>query len=163
MTDDQPMSALGQKQTFAPQKSDVRFTPNSDRKSGFPRKVMSALPPKADMCSAIVSGDGAKQFTVELENVGALGPAQPHGVLSHCVKNGLEIERRATNDLEEFCSRGLLFPCFVKLPSKPSNRTLIRARGSPETLNRITARHFRSDYSTMATHRRPRDAQDSRS
>ena len=30
----------------------VRFTPNSDRKSGFPNKVMSALPPKADMCGA---------------------------------------------------------------------------------------------------------------
>jgi len=30
----------------------VRFTPNSDRESGFPQKVMSALPPKADMCSA---------------------------------------------------------------------------------------------------------------
>jgi len=26
----------------------VRFTPNSDRESGLPRKVMSALPPKAD-------------------------------------------------------------------------------------------------------------------
>jgi len=35
-------------------KSDVRFTPNSDRESGFPHKVMSALPPKADMCSAVV-------------------------------------------------------------------------------------------------------------
>jgi hypothetical protein len=45
------MSALGQKQTFAG-KSDVRFAPNSDRNSGFPHKVMSALPPKADMCSA---------------------------------------------------------------------------------------------------------------
>jgi hypothetical protein len=33
-------------------KRHVRFTPNSDRKSGFPHKVMSALPPKADMCSA---------------------------------------------------------------------------------------------------------------
>ena len=29
-----PMSALGQKQTYAPQKTHVRFTPNSDRKSG---------------------------------------------------------------------------------------------------------------------------------
>jgi hypothetical protein len=29
------------------------FTPNSDRESRFPRKVMSALPPKADMCSAV--------------------------------------------------------------------------------------------------------------
>jgi hypothetical protein len=27
----------------------VRFTPDSDRESGFPRKVMSALPPKADI------------------------------------------------------------------------------------------------------------------
>jgi hypothetical protein len=30
----------------------VRFTPDSDRESGFPRRVMSALPPKADMCGA---------------------------------------------------------------------------------------------------------------
>ena len=29
------------------------LTPNSDRESGFPHKVMSALPPKADMCSAL--------------------------------------------------------------------------------------------------------------
>ena len=32
--------------------SHVHFTPDSDRESGFPRKVMSALPPKADMCTA---------------------------------------------------------------------------------------------------------------
>ena len=30
----------------------VRFTPNSDRESGHVPMVMSALPPKADMCSA---------------------------------------------------------------------------------------------------------------
>src|SRR5262245_36764193 len=30
----------------------VRFTPNSDRESGHPQKVMSAFPPKADMCGA---------------------------------------------------------------------------------------------------------------
>jgi hypothetical protein len=30
----------------------VRFTPNNDRESGFPQKVMSALPLKADMCGA---------------------------------------------------------------------------------------------------------------
>ena len=30
----------------------VRFTPDNDRESGFPHKVMSALPPKADMCGA---------------------------------------------------------------------------------------------------------------
>src|SRR5262245_25347704 len=33
-------------------KAHVRFTPNSDRKSRHPQNVMSALPPKADMCSA---------------------------------------------------------------------------------------------------------------
>jgi len=33
----------------------VRFNPNSDRKSGFPHKVMSALRPKADMCSAVAN------------------------------------------------------------------------------------------------------------
>ena len=27
----------------------VRFTPDNDRDSGFPHKVMSALPPKADI------------------------------------------------------------------------------------------------------------------
>jgi len=31
---------------------DVRFTPNSDRKSRHAQMVMSALPPKADMCGA---------------------------------------------------------------------------------------------------------------
>jgi hypothetical protein len=30
-------------------KSDVRFTPNSDRESGFPQQAMSALAPEADM------------------------------------------------------------------------------------------------------------------
>jgi hypothetical protein len=30
----------------------VRFTPDSDRESGLRQPVMSALPPKADMCSA---------------------------------------------------------------------------------------------------------------
>jgi len=31
----------------------VRFTPESDRKSGHRQRVMSALLPKADMCSAL--------------------------------------------------------------------------------------------------------------
>jgi hypothetical protein len=33
-------------------KRHVRFAPNSDRERGFPQTVMSALPPKADMCDA---------------------------------------------------------------------------------------------------------------
>jgi hypothetical protein len=31
----------------------VRFTLDNDRESRFPQKAMSALPPKADMCSAL--------------------------------------------------------------------------------------------------------------
>jgi hypothetical protein len=46
------MSALGQKRTYAVQKGHVRFTPNSDRESGFPQQAISALPPKAGMCGA---------------------------------------------------------------------------------------------------------------
>jgi hypothetical protein len=41
------MSALGSEADMCVAKSDVRFTPNSDHKSGFPHKV-SALPLKAD-------------------------------------------------------------------------------------------------------------------
>src|SRR5215831_2452506 len=32
---------------------DVRFTLNSDRESEFSQRVMSALPPKADVCGAL--------------------------------------------------------------------------------------------------------------
>ena len=46
------MSSFGQKRTCALQKGHVRFTPNSDRESGHRQTVMSALPPKADMCGA---------------------------------------------------------------------------------------------------------------
>jgi len=34
-------------------KSDVRFTPNSDRESGLSQRGMSALTPKANVCSAL--------------------------------------------------------------------------------------------------------------
>ena len=46
------MSALGQKQTYAVQQRHVRFTPDSDRESGHVPIVMSALPPKADVCAS---------------------------------------------------------------------------------------------------------------
>jgi hypothetical protein len=36
----------------APQ-THVRFTPDSDRERETPQTVMSALPPKADMCAAV--------------------------------------------------------------------------------------------------------------
>jgi hypothetical protein len=43
---------FGSKADICAAKSDVRFTPNSDRESGFPKKFMSALHRKADMCGA---------------------------------------------------------------------------------------------------------------
>jgi hypothetical protein len=43
---------FGSKADMCSAKGHVRFTPNSDRKSGLPQMVMSALPPKADMCAA---------------------------------------------------------------------------------------------------------------
>ena len=44
---------FGSKADICSATADVRFTLNSDRESGFPQKAMSALPPKADMCSAL--------------------------------------------------------------------------------------------------------------
>jgi hypothetical protein len=44
---------FGSKVDICAATSHVRFTPNSDQKSGHPLKVMSALLPKADMCSAL--------------------------------------------------------------------------------------------------------------
>jgi hypothetical protein len=46
------MSALGHKQTCAAHKL-MSLSPKSDRESGLPQTVMSALPPIADMRSAI--------------------------------------------------------------------------------------------------------------
>jgi hypothetical protein len=43
---------FGSKADICAAKPHVRFTPDSDRDSGLPQTVMSALPPKADMCSA---------------------------------------------------------------------------------------------------------------
>jgi len=43
---------FGSKADICNAKRHVRFTPNSDRKSGHQFRVMSALPPKADMCGA---------------------------------------------------------------------------------------------------------------
>src|SRR5262245_36809341 len=56
---------FGSKADMCGAKGHVRFTPNSDRKSGHPQPVMSALPPKADMCGAttdVRSGPIADMF-----------------------------------------------------------------------------------------------------
>ena len=43
---------FGSKADICSATTHVRFTPNSDRKSGLPQKILSALPPKADSRSA---------------------------------------------------------------------------------------------------------------
>ena len=43
---------FGSKADVCVAKPHVRFTPDSDRKSGLPQKAMSASPPKADACAA---------------------------------------------------------------------------------------------------------------
>jgi hypothetical protein len=48
------LSALGQNRTYTPQQVIVRSIPNSDCESDFSQKPMSALPPKADICGALV-------------------------------------------------------------------------------------------------------------
>jgi hypothetical protein len=47
------MSALGQKQTYALQQAMSALPPIATEKADMPQMVMSALPPKADMCGAL--------------------------------------------------------------------------------------------------------------
>jgi hypothetical protein len=46
------MSALGQKRTYAPQQAMSALPLIATAKADMPQMVMSALPPKADMCGA---------------------------------------------------------------------------------------------------------------
>jgi hypothetical protein len=48
------MSALGHKRTFAPQNTTSALPPIATTKATFLKKPMSALTPKADVCSALV-------------------------------------------------------------------------------------------------------------
>jgi len=47
------MSALGQKRTYALQQAMSAFPPIATAKADMPQMVMSAIPLKADMCSAL--------------------------------------------------------------------------------------------------------------
>jgi hypothetical protein len=55
---------FGSKADMCAAKRHVRFTPNSDRESGFRQNVMSALPPKADMCGAVRMSSAARTGSV---------------------------------------------------------------------------------------------------
>src|SRR5215831_15793889 len=75
-------------------KTHVRFAPNSDRKSGFPHNVMSALPPKADICAATGNICFAPDSDRKCGHVPRL--------FDHLVSRGEQRLRNA--DAERFCS-----------------------------------------------------------
>jgi hypothetical protein len=69
----------------------VRFTPNSDRESGPPAKVMSALPPKADMCSA--TRDVRFGPIADITNYSITSSARPISVLGTLTPSALAVFR----------------------------------------------------------------------
>jgi hypothetical protein len=69
------MSALGQKPTFAAQKG-MSALP---LKSVFPQKVMSALPPKADICSALAHVCFGPKADIEHASLPAIRSTGRHG------------------------------------------------------------------------------------
>jgi hypothetical protein len=50
-------------------KAHVRFAPNRDRESGLRQTVMSALPPKADMCGAICNVRFGPKADIDMHRV----------------------------------------------------------------------------------------------
>src|SRR5262249_47320955 len=69
-------------------KTHVCFTPNSDRESGLPQTVMSALLPKADMCSAV----GYVRFGPKADSCSAA----KRSLFDHLVSAAAEAERKTS-------------------------------------------------------------------
>jgi hypothetical protein len=63
----------------------VRFTPESDRKSGFPQTVMSALPPKTDMCGALAHVCYGPKADVDHSIISPGNSDPTHGRVIHSV------------------------------------------------------------------------------
>jgi hypothetical protein len=82
----------------------VRFTPNSDRKSRHAAQVMSALPPKADMCDATSNvgfGPKADILTLELDIVwDVTNFHNDYGSKREIGKNADETHRAKTKDIK---------------------------------------------------------------
>ena len=68
------MSALGQKQTYAPQKAHVRFTPNSARESGHP--VVDYRPARAGHSRRAFCAGPKKQLLVVVLDQSRTGKAE---------------------------------------------------------------------------------------
>ena len=55
VVDEKPVNVrFGLKADICSAKGHVRFAPNSDRESGFPQTLMSALPSNADIVSEVI-------------------------------------------------------------------------------------------------------------
>ena len=59
----------------------VRFTPDSDRESGPPLNAMSALPPKADMCGAMVHVCFGPKADIVIQSLHQLQPLELGGIV----------------------------------------------------------------------------------
>src|SRR5262245_42376220 len=135
-------------------KSDVRFTPNSDRESEFPQKAMSALPPKADMCGATTDvrfgpiadiSDKPKidGFHEHVENT------TPDYDRSSCYhESGIKVR-----SLRGFCSQLRL--CLIKALRGKTNQL----NAWPSSLQRLYSRHVISQSNSYAAIHRFRPAQ----
>jgi hypothetical protein len=140
------MSALGQKQTYAVQ----RFTPDNDRESEFPHKVMSALPPESDILAYDSRPTGsdpcqktrdarcmAKMHTEEL--IACRRSGEPQHPLSYlCIAPtysfvSLQMLERYLRMLVRPPSRALAFPCLEHAGSRFLSRHLRGRDGARHT------------------------------
>jgi hypothetical protein len=85
-------------------KSHVRFTPDNDRESGHSQNIMSALPPKADMCDAtahVCFGPIADILTLEMDVVWDVANFHnDSGSNREIGKNADETHRAKTKDIK---------------------------------------------------------------
>jgi hypothetical protein len=78
------MSALGQKRTYAVQQPMSALLSIATAKADFPQKAMSALPPKADMCSA--------QADVRFVPIADMGPVSNEPVCVRRILRGCALK-----------------------------------------------------------------------
>jgi hypothetical protein len=79
--------------------------------------------------SCAIGGSKTKIFAVELENMTALGPAEPRCALDQSFQNGLKIEGRAADDLEYIGRSPLLLERLVPLAGEPRNLCFLAGSG----------------------------------
>jgi hypothetical protein len=110
-------------------KSDVRFTPNSDRESEIPQKAMSALPPKADMCGALANVCFGPKADIAPYSITSF--ARPIRVLGTFRPSALAVLRlmdttQRASVAAILTQRGRhFFPSFWSFPTKTPHKVLV--------------------------------------